>query len=138
LLGDNSLEKQMADQIIDNGLRNDLSEVWGVEATLYYPSKYAGAADLIGIYNGKESLLDFKTANKPRKDEYNDEYYMQLGAYSLAHDKVYGTNIKQGVILLCTKDLMFQRFIVDAERLKDCQKRFLEKVEQYYSMKLNN
>ena len=138
LLGDNSLEKQMADQIIDNGLRNDLSEVWGVEATLYYPGKYAGAADLIGIYNGKESLLDFKTANKPRKDEYNDEYYMQLGAYSLAHDKVYGTNIKQGVILLCTKDLMFQRFIVDAERLKDCQKRFLEKVEHYYSMKLNN
>ena len=138
LLGDNSLEKQMADQIIDNGLRNDLSEVWGVESTLYYPGKYAGAADLIGIYNGKESLLDFKTANKPRKDEYNDEYYMQLGAYSLAHDKVYGTNIKQGVILLCTKDLMFQRFIVDAERLKECQKRFLEKVEQYYSMKLNN
>ena len=55
-----------------------------------------------------------------------------------AHDKVYGTNIKQGVILLCTKDLMFQRFIVDSERLKDCQQRFLEKVEQYYSMKLNS
>ena len=82
--------------------------------------------------------MDFKTANKPRKDEYNDEYYMQLGAYSLAHDKVYETNIKQGVILLCTKDLMFQRFIVDSERLKDCQQRFLEKVEQYYSMKLNS
>ena len=44
----------------------------------------------------------------------------------------------KGVILLCTKDLMFQRFIVDSERLKDCQKRFLEKVEQYYEMQLNN
>ena len=138
LLGDNSLEKQMADQIIENGLRNDLSEVYGVEATQYYPGKYAGAADLLGVYMGKETILDFKTGNKPRRDEWNDEYYLQLGAYSLAHDKVYGTNIKQGVILLCTKDLMFQRFIVDAERLKDCQKRFLEKVEQYYSMKLNN
>ena len=138
LLGDNSLEKQMADQIIENGLRNDLSEVYGVEATQYYPGKYAGAADLLGVYMGKETILDFKTGNKPRRDEWNDEYYLQLGAYSLAHDKVYGTNIKQGVILLCTKDLMFQRFIVDAERLKECQKRFLEKVEQYYSMKLNN
>ena len=138
LLGDNSLEKQMADQIIENGLRNDLSEVYGVEATQYYPGKYAGAADLLGVYMGKETILDFKTGNKPRRDEWNDEYYLQLGAYSLAHDKVYGTNIKQGVILLCTKDLMFQRFIVDSERLKDCQKRFLEKVEQYYSMKLNN
>ena len=138
LLGDNSLEKQMADQIIENGLRNDLSEVYGVEATLYYPGKYAGAADLLGVYMGKETILDFKTGNKPRRDEWNDEYYLQLGAYSLAHDKVYGTNIKQGVILLCTKDLMFQRFIIDSERLKDCQKRFLEKVEQYYSMKLNS
>ena len=138
LLGDNSLEKQMADQIIENGLRNDLSEVYGVEATLYYPGKYAGAADLLGVYMGKETILDFKTGNKPRRDEWNDEYYLQLGAYSLAHDKVYGTNIKQGVILLCTKDLMFQRFIVDSERLKDCQQRFLEKVEQYYSMKLNS
>jgi genome maintenance exonuclease 1 len=138
LLGDNSLEKQMADQIIENGLRNDLSEVYGVEATQYYPGKYAGAADLLGVYMGKETILDFKTGNKPRRDEWNDEYYLQLGAYSLAHDKVYGTNIKQGVILLCTKDLMFQRFIVDSERLKDCQKRFLEKVEQYYSMKLNS
>ena len=138
LLGDNSLEKQMADQIIENGLRNDLSEVYGVEATQYYPGKYAGAADLLGVYMGKETILDFKTGNKPRRDEWNDEYYLQLGAYSLAHDKVYGTNINQGVILLCTKDLMFQRFIVDSEKLKDCQKRFLEKVEQYYSMKLNS
>ena len=138
LLGDNSLEKQMADQIIENGLRNDLSEVYGVEATQYYPGKYAGAADVLGVYMGKETILDFKTGNKPRRDEWNDEYYLQLGAYSLAHDKGYETNIKQGVILLCTKDLMFQRFIIDSERLKDCQKRFLEKVEQYYSMKLNS
>ena len=138
LLDDNSLEKKMADQIIENGLRNNLSEVWGVEATLHFPGKYAGAADLLGVYMGKETILDFKTGNKPRRDEWNDEYYLQLGAYSLAHDKVYGTNINQGVILFCTKDLMFQRFIVDSERLKDCQKRFLEKVEQYYSMKLNS
>jgi len=141
LLGDNSLERLMSDQIIENGIRNKLSEVWGVEATLAYSGKrgFAGAADLIGIYEGHETILDFKQSNKPRKDEWNeDSYYLQLAGYSLCHNKTYGTNIDQGVILLCTKDLMFQRFIVDAERLKDCQKRFLEKVEQYYSMKLNN
>ena len=37
LLGDNTLEKMMADQIIENGLRNKLNEIWGCEATLYYP-----------------------------------------------------------------------------------------------------
>ena len=138
LLGDNSRERQMADQIIEHGLRNYLSEAWGVEATLYYPGKYAGAADLLGVYDNHETIIDFKQSNQPRKDEWNHDYYLQLGAYSLAHNTVYGTNINQGVILVCTKDLMFQRFIIDSERLKDCQKRFLEKVEQYYSMKLNS
>ena len=108
-------------QIIENGIRNKLSEVWGVEATLAYSGHrgFAGAADLIGVYEGHETILDFKQSNKPRKDEWNeDSYYLQLAGYSLCHNKTYGTNIDQGVILLCTKDLMFQRFVVDSERLK--------------------
>ena len=138
LLGDNSRERLMADQIIEHGLRNYLSEAWGVEATLYYPGKYAGSADLLGIYDNHQTIIDFKQSNKPRKDEFNHDYYLQLAAYSLAHDTVYGTNINQGVILVCTKDLMFQRFIIDSEKLKDYQKKFLERVEQYYNMQLNN
>ena len=141
LLVDNSLEKLMADQIIENGIRNKLSEVWGVEATLAYSGKrgFAGAADLIGIYEGHETILDFKQSNKPRKDEWNeDSYYLQLAGYSLCHNKTYGTNIDQGVILLCTKDLMFQRFVVDSQRLKKYQEIFLDKVNQYYEMQLNN
>jgi hypothetical protein len=134
LLGDNSRERQMADQIIEHGLRNYLSEAWGVEATLYYPTKYAGAADLIGVYDNHETIIDFKQSNQPRKDEWNHDYYLQLGAYSLAHNTVYRTNINQGVILVCTKDLMFQRFIIDSEKLKDFQKKFLERVEQYYNL----
>ena len=67
LLGDNTLEKMMADQIIENGLRNKLNEIWGCEATLYYPGKYAGAADCIGVYENKETIIDFKQSNKPKK-----------------------------------------------------------------------
>ena len=89
LLGDNTREKMMADQIIENGLRNKLSEIWGCEATLYYPGKYAGAADCIGIYENKESLIDFKNANKPKKDEWIDDYYLQCAAYAMAHNIVY-------------------------------------------------
>ena len=134
LLDDNTLEKRMADEIIENGLKNKLEEIWGVEATLYYPGKYAGAADLIGIYENYESLIDFKQSNKPRKHEWNSNYYMQLGGYILAHNLVYGTNINQGVILVCTKDNLFQRFVIYGQELKEYQNRFLERVEQYYSM----
>ena len=132
LLGDNTRERMMADQIIENGLRNKLEEIWGCEATLYYPGKYAGAADCIGVYENKETIIDFKQSNKPKKDEWIEDYYLQCAAYSLAHNVVYGSNITQAVILLCTKDNIFQRFIVDGERLKIYQNKFLEKVEQFY------
>lgn len=138
LLGDNTREKMMADQIIENGLRKKLSEIWGCEATLYYPGKYAGAADCIGVYENKETIIDFKQSNKPKKEEWISEYFLQLSAYSLAHDKVYGSNITQGVILLCTKDNIYQRFIVDGEKLKDYQNQFLEKVEQFYAQRIAN
>jgi len=138
LLGDNTLEKMMADQIIENGLRNKLNEIWGCEATLYYPGKYAGAADCIGVYENKETIIDFKQSNKPKKEEWISEYFLQLSAYSLAHDKVYGSNITQGVILLCTKDNIFQRFIVSGNTLKDYQNQFLEKVEQFYAQRMAN
>ena len=138
LLGDNTREKVMADQIIENGLRNKLSEIWGCEATLCYPGKYAGTADCIGIYENKETIIDFKQSNKPKKDEWIDDYYLQCAAYSLAHNKVYGSNITQAAILLCTKDNIFQRFIVEDERLINYQNQFLEKVEQFYSQRMAN
>ena len=45
-----------------------MDEIWGCEATLYYPGKYAGAADCIGVYENKETIIDFKQSNKPKKD----------------------------------------------------------------------
>ena len=138
LLGDNTCEKMMADQIIENGLRNKLSEIWGCEATLYYPGKYAGAADCIGIYENKETIIDFKQRKKKKKEEWIDDYYLQCAAYSLAHNKVYGSSITQVAILLCTKDNIFQRFIVKGERLINYQNQFLEKVEQFYSQRMAN
>ena len=138
LLGDNAREKMMADQIIENGLRNKLSEVWGCEAILYYPGKYAGAADCIGVYENRETIIDFKQSNKPKKHEWIEDYYLQCAAYALAHNTVYGSNITQVVILLCTKDQMFQRFIAEGEKLRDFQNQFLEKVEQFYIQRRTN
>ena len=138
LLGDNNREKMMADQIIENGLRNRLNEIWGCEATLYYPGKYAGSADCVGVYENKQTIIDFKNSTKPKKDEWIDDYYLQCAAYSLAHNKVYGSKITQAVILLCTKDNIFQRFIIDGERLINYQNQFMEKVEQFYSQRMTN
>ena len=138
LLGDNTKERMMADQIIENGLRGKLNEIWGCESIIYYPNKYAGATDCVGVYENKETIIDFKQSNKPKKDEWISDYYMQVSAYALAHDIVHGSNIIQAVILLCTKDNMFQRFLIDGERLKDYQNKFLKKVEQFYAQRRAN
>jgi hypothetical protein len=123
---------KMADEIIEQGIKNKLKEIWGTEATLYYPGKYAGTCDAVGIYEGQETIIDFKQSNKPKKEEYVDEYYHQLAAYSLAHNTVYNSNITQGIVLLCTVDNLFQDFRIQGTKLEEYQNKFLEKVEQYY------
>ena len=134
LLEDNNTSKKMAEEIIDNGLKNKLLEIWGSEATIYYPGKYAGTADCIGVYEGKESILDFKQSNKPKKEEYIEDYFLQIGAYSLAHNTVYNSNITQGVILLCTVDRLFQDFKIEGNELINFQNKFLERVEKFYHL----
>jgi len=121
----------MAKKIIESGL-GDLGEVWGQEVTLYYPGLYAGATDIVGLYEGQPAIIDFKQTNKPKKREWISDYFCQLGAYCMAHNYVYGTKIQKGVILMCSKDLLFQRFEVEGNEFVKHQHEFLRKVDQYY------
>ena len=138
LIEENNKVKEMAQEIIENGIKEKLTEIWGVEATLYYPNKYAGTADCVGIYQGRETIIDFKQSNKLKKEKYIEEYYLQLGAYSLAHNTVYKSKITQGVVLLCTVDNLFQNFKIEGDKLIEYQKKFLEKVKQYYEQQSKN
>ncbi len=121
----------MGQEIIDQGF-NDLEEIWGSEVTLYYPELYAGQTDLCGIYQGRESIVDFKQTNKPKKIEWIEDYFLQLAAYAMAHDQVYKTCVEQGVILMCSKDGFFQRFIVNGKNFTRYKHKFLEKISEYY------
>ncbi|MDA7552191.1 hypothetical protein N8747_00980 [Candidatus Pelagibacter sp.] len=132
LLEENIKSKKMADEIIEQGIKNKLSEIWGTEATLYYPGKYAGTCDACGIYEGQETIIDFKQSNKPKKEEWIEDYYLQLGAYSLAHNVVYNSRITQGIVLLCTVDNLFQDFRIQGANLEEYQNKFLKKVEEFY------
>ena len=136
LIEEDNKPKKMAEIIIENGLKGKVQEIWGVEATLYYPGKYAGSADTICIYNGIPSILDYKQSNKLRKPEWNINYMTQISAYVLAHNTVYqDSNIRQGVILVCTADYEFQIFIINNDELIKYQKKFLQRLEQFNSLK---
>ena len=121
----------MANKIIEAGL-GDLEELWGLETTLYYPDLYAGATDVVGIYAGQPAIIDFKQSNKPKRREWILDYFEQLGAYTMAHNQVYGTKIQSGIVLMCTKDFLFQKFEVSGREFVRHQHAFLRKVDQYY------
>ena len=121
----------MAKRIIESGL-GELDEVWGQEVTLYYPGLYAGATDIVGVYEGQPAIIDFKQTNKPKKREWISDYFCQLGAYCMAHNYVYSTKIQSGIILMCSKDLLFQKFEVSGREFVRHQHDFLRKIDQYY------
>ena len=121
----------MAQTVIDSGIRGHLDEIWGSEITVYYPRLYAGATDLAGIYDGRESIIDFKQSNKPKRREWITDYFLQLAAYAMAHNYVYDTNIQSGVILMCTKDNYFQKFEVKDEEFQRFSWEWLRRVDKF-------
>ena len=122
----------MAKTIWDQDLKDNMDEVWGTEVTVYYPGLYAGATDLVGVYNGAEIIGDFKQTNKPKRREWISDYFIQLAAYAMAHNYVYRTSIQSGVILMCSKDNIFQRFYVNPEEFKKYTFEWLRRVDLYY------
>ena len=122
---------KMADVVIEKGLSH-LDEIWGSEVALYYPELYAGATDLVGVYKNAESIIDFKQTNKPKRREWIEDYMIQLGAYAMAHNYVYQTEIQQGVVLMCSKDGYFQEFIVSEKEFQKSQHEWLKRVDLYY------
>jgi len=121
----------MAKIVIDKGFPK-INEVWGSEVPLYFPELYAGTTDCCGIHDGDESILDFKQTNKPKKLEYIGDYFLQLTAYAMAHNEIHKTNIRKGVILMCSKDYEYQEFILEPKDFDYWTEQWLKRVEQYY------
>ena len=126
--------RNMAQTIIDKGL-GDLQEIYGNEVVLHYPDLYAGQTDLVGVYQNRDSIIDFKQSNRPKRDEWIEDYYLQGALYAAAHDCIYGTEIEQTVILICTPDLFFQRFIINGNRFRHYKSEALKRVDAYYQLK---
>ncbi len=123
---------KMADEIINNALV-DVDEIWGIEQALYYPELYSGTCDVVGQYKGQPCIMDFKQTNKPKKKEWVDDYYMQLAAYAMAHNAVYGTDIKEGHIFMCSRELQYQQFDLVPEEFEHWSNEWLKRVEDYYT-----
>lgn len=126
------LAKMMTKLIIKHGL-SKVDEVWGTEVQLYYPELYAGTTDLCAVVDGIPSIVDYKNSRKAKREEWIEDYCLQLCAYATAHNELYNTNIRQGVIMLATHDLQYQEFILSGQKFDKYTIQWARRVEQYYN-----
>ena len=104
--------------------------------TIMYSNKLtvAGQVDCIAEYNGKLSVIDFKTANKERVDSWNENYYIQCTAYAIMYEELFGTPIEQIVILQAGEDGSCKAFVKNKadyeEKLGDAIKGFYKYYEE--------
>jgi genome maintenance exonuclease 1 len=106
-------EKKIVDTF--NRLRfllGNINNIVGLEIPLFSDLlRVAGTCDCIAEYNGKLSIIDFKTSRKPKKEDWIDDYYMQTFAYKLMFEEMTGVEIQQIVILVaCVESFDVQVF----------------------------
>ena len=118
-------------QVIKDNVMDDV-EVWGSEVALYMPQMYAGTTDLVGTYKGQPAIMDFKQTNKPKKVEWVVDYFLQLVAYAEAHNEVYGTNIREGHVFMCSRAGEYQQFDVWPNEYDEWRNEWYNRVYQYY------
>ena len=126
------MAKNMVSEMIDKGL-NKVDEIYGVEVGLIAEGLYAGTADGIGMYEGQEAIIDFKTAKKMKKREWIDDYFMQGCAYALAHNEMFDTDIKKVAILMVDRDSNFKDFVIEGKEFDKYCDIWSDRLADYYS-----
>ena len=95
----------------------------------------AGQVDCIAEYNGKLSVIDFKTANKERVDSWNENYYIQCTAYAIMYEELFGTPIDQIVILQAGEDGSAKAFVKNKADYEEKLGKAIEGFYKYYEEK---
>jgi|TARA_R110002153_G_scaffold270876_5_gene437615 genome maintenance exonuclease 1 len=126
------LAKSMTSEMINNGL-SKVDELWGVEVGLIAEGLYAGTSDAIGVYEGEDAIIDFKTSKKIKKREWIEDYFMQGCAYALAHNEMMDTKIRKVVILMVDRESNFKEYIIQGEEFDQYCDKWAQRLADYYN-----
>lgn len=132
--GDNLLQAKMMAEKVKENVEPDLNEVWGSEVNLCAANLYAGTTDLVGVWKGKPTIMDFKQTNKPKKREWIDDYFLQGAAYALAHNEMFETKIENIAIFMCSRECNFQLFEVEGKEFYEWTEKWGERLAEFYSL----
>jgi len=128
------IAKSITKKFINDGL-SSIDEAWGLEVGLILDGLYAGTADCIGLVNNTPSIIDFKTAKKIKRREWIEDYFLQGCAYANAHNVMFETDIKQVVILMVDRDLIFKDFIIKGNEFDFYTNKWKQKIIEFNRIK---
>ena len=96
--------------------------------------RYAGTMDCLGYYQGKLSLIDFKTSAKVKPEAYTVDWLCQLVAYAAASREIgiLPDSIELGVVLVALPDRPAQVFTKPREELREYWYQFQNRVNKFY------
>lgn len=127
------MAKTLANLIIKNGLKN-VTDIWGVESSLFYEPLYAGRCDMIALHNNIPSIIDFKNSKEIKKKEWIEDYFLQLAAYAWAHNKMFDTTISRGVIMMATRNAQYLEFIIEGDEFEYYRDKWIDRLSMYYDL----
>lgn len=88
-------------QPLKKALDAHVDNVRGVELALYSKALgCAGRTDLVAEWDGKLSIIDFKTSRKPKEPKWIESYFLQSTIYSMMFQQLYKQEVGQVVILI--------------------------------------
>jgi genome maintenance exonuclease 1 len=126
------MAKNMVDEMIDKGL-SKVDEIYGVEVGLIAQGLYAGTADGIGMWEGEEAIIDFKTSKKIKPRKWIEDYFMQGCAYALAHNEMFGSNIKKVAILMIDREGNYADFVIKDDEFEEYCNKWSDRLADYYA-----
>ena len=125
-----SLAKTLANIVIDNIIIN-FDEIWGSEVSVSYKNQYAGTIDLIGIFNKKLCIMDYKSSYKKKNMEELEDYFLQCAAYTIAHDWQFNTNVDSIMIFQVVRNGDFEKNIINKPELDLYKEKWFDKLEKF-------
>ena len=101
-----------------------------IERVLY--SKHltvAGQVDCVADYDGKLSVIDFKSSNRWKKEEYVENYFLQTTAYATMYEELVKKKVEQIVILIAGEDGSMTEWIKDPA---DYKGKLVKAIKDFY------
>jgi len=109
-------------------LLDKINNVHGLEVFLYSKNfKVAGTADTVAEYDGRLSIIDYKTKRSNQVEEYLHDAFLQSTGYAIMWEEMTGQKIEQIVILVSSEKMQVEVFVKNPDDYKtQLQQRILK------------